>query len=117
MEISGGHESKMFSTWIDGFNDPNMYRLAHFTYGFNPGVLKLTGIHNDDERLFGSVTFGFGTQGSVITGGPGWRAAAHTDVGLMYPSVYLNDVAIELQGKYVHPDLVKRVKQLKVPGY
>jgi hypothetical protein len=35
----------------------------------------------------------------------------------MNPSVYLDDVAIELEGKYVHPDLVKLAKELKVPGY
>lgn len=115
-DIAGGREAKTFAAWIGGFKDPNMYRLAHYTYGFNPGIRKLTGLHNDDERLFGSVTFGFGTQGSII-GGPGWRAAAHTDLGIMNPSVYLDDVAIELDGKYVHPDLIKLAKELKVPGY
>ena len=35
----------------------------------------------------------------------------------MNPSVYLDEVAIELDGKYVHPDLVKLAKELKVPGY
>lgn len=116
VDIKGGREAKTFAAWLAGFNDPNMYRVAHFTYGFNPGILKLTGVHNDDERLFGSVTFGFGTQGSII-GGPSWRAAAHTDCGILHPSVYLDDVAIELEGKYVHPDLAKLAKELKVPGY
>jgi leucyl aminopeptidase (aminopeptidase T) len=116
VNIEGGREAKTFAAWLAGFNDPKMYRLAHYTYGFNPGILKLTGLHNDDERLFGSVTFGFGTQGSII-GGPGWTAAAHTDCGIMQPSVYLDDVAMEKEGKYVHPDLVKLAKELKVPGY
>lgn len=116
VNIEGGREAKTFAAWLAGFNDPNMYRLAHYTYGFNPGILKLTGIHNDDERLFGSVTFGFGTQGSII-GGPGWTAAAHTDCGIMQPSVYLDDVAIEKEGKYVHPDLVRLAKELNAPGY
>ena len=116
VNIEGGREAKTFAAWLAGFNDPNMYRLAHYTYGFNPGILKLTGLHNDDERFFGSVTFGFGTQGSII-GGPGWTAAAHTDCGIMQPSVYLDDVAIEKEGKYVHPDLVKLAKELKVSGY
>ena len=116
VDITGGREAKTFAAWIGGFKDPNMYRLAHYTYGFNPGIRKLTGLHNDDERLFGSVTFGFGTQGSII-GGPGWRATAHTDLGIMNPSVYLDETAIEQEGKYVHPDLVKLAKEMKVPGY
>ena len=116
VDITGGREAKIFAAWIGGFKDQNMYRLAHYTYGFNPGIRKLTGLQNDDERLFGSVTFGFGTQGSII-GGPSWRAAAHTDCGLMNPNVYLDDVAIELEGKYVHPELIKLAKELKVPGY
>lgn len=116
IDIKGGWEAKKFATWLAGFNDPNVYRLAHYTYGFNPGILKLTGLQNDDERFFGSVTFGFGAQGDLI-GGPGWTAAAHTDCGIMYPSVYLDDVAIELEGKYVHPELAKLARELKVPGY
>jgi leucyl aminopeptidase (aminopeptidase T) len=116
VDIEGGWEARRFSTWLAGFEDPNVYRLAHYTYGFNPGMLKLTGVQNDDERLFGSVTFGFGTKGALI-GGPGWMASAHTDCGILNPSVYLDDVALELEGKYVHPELVKIAKKLGVPGY
>ena len=116
VDIKGGWEAKRFANWLAGFNDPNVYRLAHYSYGFNPGMLKLTGLQNDDERLFGSLTFGFGTKGSLI-GGPGWMAAAHTDCGILSPSVYLDDNAIELDGKYVHPDLVRLAKKLEVPGY
>jgi len=116
VDIEGGREAKFFAGWLSSFNDLNMYRLAHFAYGFNPGVLKLTGAPNDDERLFGSLTFGFGAQGSLI-GGPGWKAASHTDCGILYPNVYLDDVPIEIEGKYVHPELAKLAKELKVPGY
>jgi hypothetical protein len=35
----------------------------------------------------------------------------------MNPSVYLDDVAMEQEGKYVHPDLVKLAKEMKIPGY
>lgn len=116
IDVKGGREAKTLADWLGSFKDPNVYRLAHFTYGFNPGILKLTGVQNDDERLFGSVTFGFGTQGDLI-GGPGWKAAAHTDCGILNPSVYLEDTPIELEGKYVNPNLVKLAKELKIPGY
>ena len=116
VDIKGGWEAKRFATWLAGFNDANVYRLAHYSYGFNPGMSKLTGLQNDDERLFGSLTFGFGTKGALI-GGPGWMAAAHTDCGILNPSVYLDDVALELDGKYVHPDLVRLAKKLEVSGY
>ncbi len=115
-DIKGAWEAKKLSTWLESFNDPNVYRLAHYTYGFNPGILKLTGLQNDDERFFGSVTFGFGTKGEII-GGPGWTAKAHTDCGIMYPTVTLDDTPIEKEGKYVHPELAKTAKQLNVPGY
>ncbi len=114
--IKGGKEAKIFSSWLDSFKDPNMYRLAHFTYGINPGILKLTGIQNDDERIFGTMTFGFGTQG-VLIGGPSWRAAAHDDMGILFPSVYLDAKPIEIDGKYVHPELAKLCKEMKIPGY
>ena len=41
-EVDGGREAAEFDTWLKGFGDPNMLRLAHVCYGFNPGA-KLTG--------------------------------------------------------------------------
>jgi leucyl aminopeptidase (aminopeptidase T) len=44
-------------------------------------------------------------------------AAAHTDGSILNPSIYLDGVAIEKEGRYVHPELVEICRRLNVPGY
>jgi len=68
-----GPEAQKYKDWFASFNDPNMYRLAHFSQGFNPGVTKLTGRIVEDERFFGCMEFGIGSQGVTI-GGAFWNA-------------------------------------------
>lgn len=50
-KIEGGKEAERFSAWLHSFNDPNMFRLAHYSLGFNPGVMKPTGRIVEDERI------------------------------------------------------------------
>lgn len=42
-----------------------MFRLAHYSIGFNPGVTKPTGRIVEDERLFGCIEMGIGSQGAA----------------------------------------------------
>ncbi len=117
VDISGdGPEAKVLKDWIDGFNDPNMYRMAHFSQGFNPGVTKLTGRIVEDERVFGCMEFGIGSQG-VKVGGAHWGAASHTDGVVLYPSMFLDDEPLEEDGVYVDPTARKICKELGINGY
>ncbi|MDR7500545.1 MAG: hypothetical protein QN169_12530, partial [Armatimonadota bacterium] len=75
-EIEGGAEARLYKQWLAAFNDPNMYRVAHFSLGFNPGVRRPTGRIVEDERLFGCLNVGIGTQGPQLRA-VGWKAAAH----------------------------------------
>ncbi len=51
-KIEGGKDAAIFEKWLSKFNDPNMFRLAHYSIGFNPGVTKPTGrIVEDRESL------------------------------------------------------------------
>ncbi len=101
--FSDNEESKIFKKWIESFNDPNMYNVAHVCYGFNPGA-KLTGNILEDERVFGVVEFGIGAQGASFLGKAG-PASSHTDGIILNPTVWLDDVKIEEDGTYIHPDL------------
>ncbi|GAB4528468.1 MAG: aminopeptidase [Anaerolineae bacterium] len=115
-EIKGGHEAKTFERWFASIGNPNIYRLAHYSLGFNPGVTRCTGRIVEDERVFGCIEFGIGSQGQQITGS-GWDAGGHTDGIVLNPSIYLDGQAIEEEGHYVHPDLVAACQSLGVPGY
>ena len=51
----------MVRTRLDSFNDLNMRNVAHVCYGFSPGA-RLSGRSLEDERVFGVVEFGLGSQ-------------------------------------------------------
>ena len=101
--ISGGPQAEVLDRWIQSFNDPNMLRLAHFTYGFHPGA-KMSEYIVESERAYGVHVFGFGTQVPFLKG-KGWHAAGHTDGIVLNPSVWLDDEPVEKDGRFVHPRL------------
>jgi leucyl aminopeptidase (aminopeptidase T) len=111
-----GHEAKIFKDWLDSFNDPNMYRLAHFSQGFNPGVTRITGRIVEDERVFGCMEFGIGSQG-VKVGGAHWNAASHTDGIVLYPTIMFDGELLEKDGVYVDAKAREICRQLGIEGY
>jgi len=115
-EVTGGGEAKIFERWLAGFNDPNMYRLAHYSLGFNPGVTKASGRIVEDERIFGIVEMGIGSQGPQIRGKT-WTAAAHTDGAVMNPPIVLDGVDLERDGVYQVESVKEECRELGVPGY
>ncbi|NLW22178.1 MAG: hypothetical protein GXY88_02815 [Tissierellia bacterium] len=114
--IEGGKDAEVFKNWLESFNDPNMFRLAHYSLGFNPGVTKATGRIVEDERIFGCMEFGIGSQGKAIKG-KFWTAASHTDGVVSKPTIILDGEPLEEDGKYVHPEVVELCKKLGVAGY
>lgn len=108
--IDGAGEARILKAWLDSLQDPTMMRIAHCNYGFNPGVTRLTGRVNEDERVFGVFVFGFG----------GWMdrpAASHFDVVITAPRIVANGVEIERDGKFIHPELARFCQRMKVAGY
>ena len=114
--IRGGSEAKIFERWIAGFNDPNMYRIAHYSLGFNPGVIRPTGRIVEDERVFGCIELGIGSQGAQIMGKT-WSAASHTDGVILNPTILLDGAAMEKEGVYQMPQLIEACRELGAPGY
>lgn len=115
-KVEGGAEATRFEAWLASFKDPNMYRLAHYSMGFNPGVTKITGRIVEDERVFGCIEMGIGSQGAQIMGKT-WKAAAHTDGIVLNPTIVFDGETIENEGRYVHPRLVEACQRLRVSGY
>ncbi len=111
-----GQEANMFNEWLKSLRDPNMFRLAHYSQGFNPGVTRCTGRIVEDERVFGCMEFGIGSQGKRI-GGSYWDAVSHTDGILLRPSIYLDGRPLEEDGIYVDPTARKLCAELGVEGY
>lgn len=108
-KFEGGAESTIFERWLAGFDHPEAYLMDHACYGFNPGVTRPTGRILEDERIFGCMQFGIG---ATEYGSP-----AHTDGVVLNPSVWLDDVQIEENGHYTHPELAELCRQIGAPGY
>lgn len=109
-EVKGSTAALAYRRWLDSFHDPNLYYMAHYAYGFNPGVSKLSGRIVEDERVFGAITFGFGTSNRR-------KAATHSDCILLHPTVLLDGVEIERDGRYTLSSLVEHCRAMDVPGY
>jgi len=104
VNIEGGKEAVEYEAWLRSFNDPNMLKMAHICYGFNPGA-KLTGDIVEDERVWGCVEWGIGNMM--------WRpAASHTDGICLNASVWLDGKQILDKGKSIHPKLAELAKKL-----
>ncbi len=110
VEISGAGEAMKYEAWMASLGDPTMYRMAHYTYGFNPGVVSMTGRIVEDERLMGCMVFGFGGTATR-------KAATHTDCTMLNATVHLDGVEIERDGRYTHPSLARICKEMGLAGY
>ena len=108
-EIDGGEEAILFARWLEGFGHPEAYLMDHACYGFNPGVLRPSGRILEDERVFGCMQFGIGA--------PECGSPAHTDGVVLNASVWLDELQIEEDGRYVHPELVALCRAMAAKGY
>uniref|UniRef100_A0A7C1GK85 Aminopeptidase n=1 Tax=Thermofilum adornatum TaxID=1365176 RepID=A0A7C1GK85_9CREN len=112
VKIEGGPEAKILKAWLESFNHPNMYKLAHISYGCNPGA-KLTGNILEDERVWGAIEWGIGYQSPDFKGKVG-NAPSHTDGICLSPTVTGDEEKIIENGEYVHPELVELAKKLRL---
>ena len=93
-----------------------MYRIAHYSLGFNPGVTQPTGRIVEDERVFGCIELGMGSQGAQIMGKT-WSAASHTDGVVLNPTIILDGVTMEKDGVYQLEPIIEACRELGAPGY
>jgi len=113
--VAGGSEANRFAQYLSSFNHPNMYRVAHLTLGINPGIRRLSRkctIAN--ERLFGAFVIGFGSQGDY---GAKYLAPSHGDLVLLDPSLWLDGLQLEREGKLIHPDLARICSEMGMREY
>ncbi|NPV69326.1 MAG: aminopeptidase [Firmicutes bacterium] len=103
IDIAGGPGAITFVKWLEGLNDPNMFRLAHVCYGFNPGA-RLTGNVLEDERVWGCTEWGMGYQSAADVPPDGIPAVSHCDGICLNSSVWLDDAQLLDRGRVVDPE-------------
>ena len=115
-KVEGGRNADVFRNWLASYQDPASYRLAHYSLGFNPGVMAPTGRIVEDERVFGGIEFGIGSQGASILAEK-WDAPSHTDGTILKPTILLDEKVFEEDGVYQHPEVRAICRELGVAGY
>lgn len=116
ISIEGGREADIFREWLASYNDPNCYRVAHYSLGFNPGVTAPTGRIVEDERVFGGAEFGIGSQGAAIMGEK-WDAPSHTDGTILKPTIILDGKVFEKDGIYQDERVREYCRRMGIAGY
>ena len=106
VDIEGGKQAFEFKSWLESFEDSNMFRIAHGCYGFAPGA-KLSGNIVEDERIWGCTEWGLGYLSPTDTEPEGISAASHCDGICLNSSVWLDGTIIMDNGTVVHPKLKK----------
>jgi len=111
VKVEGGAQAREFETWMNSFNHPQMKRLAHLSYGVNPGA-KLTGDIVEDERVWGSTEWGIGSVPGTIVPPDGFPAPSHCDGICMNSSVWLDGKQVLDTGVFIESRLVQLAKKL-----
>jgi leucyl aminopeptidase (aminopeptidase T) len=109
-KVEGGTEAQKFDVWTRSFDHPQMRRLAHVCYGFNPGA-KLSGNILEDERVWGSTQWGIGHVTPDLWPG-GMNGPSHCDGICLNTSVWLDGVQFMDKGQVLDPHLKELARKL-----
>lgn len=116
-KIEGGSTAKAWSEWMHSFNDPEMMRIAHATYGVHPAARLGADIDIvENERIWGTTLWGFGniTDSLIPDVKGGMPAACHTDGLCPCSTVYLDGKLFFKDGVVVGPtaEIVELARKL-----
>ena len=102
--VDGGEDARTYEAYLRTFNDPGMLKMAHISYGFNPGA-QLTGNIVEDERVWGATEWGIGYVSDVDAPPCGQDAVSHTDGICLRSTVWLDERCILREGVVIDPEL------------
>lgn len=114
-KISGGTEARQMEEWLKSFDDPQMFKVAHLSYGFLPNA-ELHGFVVEDERIWGCIEWGWGNVGGILVSDipGGIPGASHTDGMCLNCSVWGDGVQFLDKGTVVGPteEIVQLARKL-----
>jgi leucyl aminopeptidase (aminopeptidase T) len=110
-KIEGKKQAVEFEIWLKSFDDPQMFRLAHASYGFNPGA-HLSGDIVEDERIWGCTEWGLGNIGAILITPDGIPGASHSDGICLNTSVWLDGKQIMDKGQMIDSRLAELAHKL-----
>ena len=90
---------------------PEMLRISHTGLGLNPGA-ELSGDILQDQRVWGSATWAFGSIGANLIPPAGVPGASHSDCVALNISLWMDGEELIRDGRIVHEELAKLAEGL-----
>lgn len=107
----GCPEAEQYFDWLKSFRDPQMFCISHTGLGLNPGA-ELSGDILQDQRVWGSATWAFGSIGANLVPPDGVFGASHSDCVALNISLWMDGEEIIRDGRIVHEELAKLAERL-----
>ena len=111
VDFHGGLEAGQYFDWLKSFNDPQMLRISHTGLGLNPGA-ELSGDILQDQRVWGSATWAFGSIGANLIPPAGVSGASHSDCVALNISLWMDGEELIRDGRIVQEELAKLAEGL-----
>lgn len=110
VSVSGGFDAWHMRQYLESWNDPAAYAMAHVGWGLDESALwhamtmmnKETSVGQDARAFYGNVMWSTGPNTDV---GGQRNTPAHLDIAMREASLYLDDEPILLEGQLVTPDM------------
>jgi 2,5-dihydroxypyridine 5,6-dioxygenase len=101
VHIDDSHEDgRIFRHWIEQFDDPNVYTIAHFGFSLDHRARDLSRYDLSVwESYYGGVLVAFGANDSAGLGG-NTRAKGHSDSMLLHASFYVDGKPLIIDGEF-----------------
>ncbi|HOT22367.1 MAG TPA: aminopeptidase [Sedimentibacter sp.] len=109
--VTGGEEAAKYKNWLESFGHPQMLRISHTGLGLNPGAI-LSGDVIQDQRVWGSATWAFGSIGSNLVE-KAVDAPSHSDCVSLGITLYIDGRTIFEDGEVVDSELSEIVRKIK----
>lgn len=111
VSVEGGQEAAIYNAWLRGFGHPQMLSVAHTGIGFLPGA-GLVGDILEDQRIWGSTTWGFGSIGPALIPPSGVPGPSHSDCVSIDTTVELDGRVVIERGRVVDESLRELARPL-----
>lgn len=105
IEVTGGAEAAAYDEWLRSFEHPQMLGISHTGIGINPGAL-LSGDILQDQRVWGSVTWAFGSIGGNLVPPNGVTGPSHSDCVALDATLLIDGKEVFCNGKVVDEEFI-----------
>jgi leucyl aminopeptidase (aminopeptidase T) len=101
VHIDDSHEDgRIFRHWIEQFEDPNVYTIAHFGFSVDHRARDISRFDLSEwESYYAGVLVAFGANDSASLGGA-TRAKGHSDSVLLRASFFMDGQPIIIDGEF-----------------